>query len=228
MSLGRILETAQQPRDSDLVTWGCDAGTTETLSAESMVVNIRPWAEPGRTCIQFRSVVVRPVTTMSTHNLISDVDPTPNHEVIRMEKTASSCGLCEDYARAQGTKLVAVLSCEGACLRGEISRQTANIVCHELMQRSTVRICLGGAFTKDTGQRGLVRNAKHVIALEGCPIDCASRMMHGVLPDVPIRVIRTDQLARFDKKLFGIDEMSHAEIRICAQEVARRVAEIVK
>ena len=46
--------------------------------------------------------------------------------------------------------------------RGEIARRAANLVCHKLAPEKTVRICLGGAITKDTGQRNLVRNAQRV------------------------------------------------------------------
>jgi uncharacterized metal-binding protein len=148
----------------------------------------------------------------------------PDHEVVRIRKTKASCSLCEDYAREQSRKPVAVLSCEGACLRGEISRQTANIVCHELLPEKTVRICLGGAFTKDTGQRALVRDARRVVALEGCSIECASRMMAGVLPGLAFEVIHTDRLAKFDGRLFGIDALAYDEVRACARDVAAEVA----
>lgn len=39
-------------------------------------------------------------------------------ETIRIKKTHSSCSLCEDYAKKQAVKPIAILSCEGACLRG--------------------------------------------------------------------------------------------------------------
>jgi uncharacterized metal-binding protein len=146
-----------------------------------------------------------------------------DHEVARIRRTNRSCSLCEDYGREQADKPIAILSCEGACLRGEISRQAANIVCHELAPDRTVRICLGGAFTKDTGQRALVRNASRVVALEGCIIECASRMMQGVIPDLAVEVIVTDRLARFDKSLFGIDAMGAEDVAACAREVAREV-----
>src|SRR5512138_792438 len=116
------------------------------------------------------------------------------HEVVRIPKARGGCSLCESYAQAQAQKPIALVSCEGACLRGEISRQAANIICHELAAERTVRICLGGAFTKDTGQRGLVRNAARVVVLEGCPVDCASRMLSGILPQRPVEVIHTDRL----------------------------------
>lgn len=79
------------------------------------------------------------------------------YEVIRLKKTTKTCQMCEDYAKRQETKPVAVICCEGACLRGEVARQAANLLCHTIAPDKTVRICLGGAFTKDTGQRSLVR-----------------------------------------------------------------------
>lgn len=145
------------------------------------------------------------------------------HEVVRIPIARGACSLCEGYAEAQAQKPIAVVSCEGACLRGEISRQAANIVCHELLTDRTVRICLGGAFTKDTGQRALVRNAARVVVLEGCPVDCASRMLQGVLPQRPVEVIHTDRLARFDKRLFGVDELGREEVSVCAREAAQSV-----
>jgi uncharacterized metal-binding protein len=147
------------------------------------------------------------------------------HEVVRIPIARGACSLCESYADTQAQKSVAVVSCEGACLRGEISRQAANIVCHELLADRTVRICLGGAFTKDTGQRALVRNAARVVVLEGCPVDCASRMLRGILPQRPVEVIHTDRLARFDKGLFGVDELGREEVSACAREAAQRIVQ---
>lgn len=144
-------------------------------------------------------------------------------EKIYLEKTNKSCSLCEDYAEENKSKEYAVLSCEGACLRGEISRQVANIICHELAPSKTVRICLGGAFTKDTGQRKLVKDAKHVIAIEGCLIDCASRTMRAVLPEIKPIVIETDKLAEFDKSLFGVNEAEPENIKSISKEVAKNI-----
>ena len=88
-----------------------------------------------------------------------------DYETIAIEKTKKSCSLCEDYAAKQAGKATIVMSCEGACLRGEIARQAANILCFELAPQETARLCLGGAFTKDAGQRGLARKAPRVIAV---------------------------------------------------------------
>ena len=148
-----------------------------------------------------------------------------NCETVNIEKTRNVCPMCEDYARTQGSKPVVVMCCEGACLRGEIARQAANLLCHKLAPDKTVRLCLGGAFTKDTGQRRLARNGKRAIALEGCFIECASRMMKGVIPELKPEVIIADTLYDFDRSLFGIDQMPEAQIQVHAEEVARQVLE---
>jgi len=147
------------------------------------------------------------------------------YETIRMEKTRNVCPVCEDFAGRQAAKPVAVLCCEGACLRGEVARQAANLLCHFLLPEKTVRVCLGSAFTKDTGQRNLVRNARRIVALEGCFIQCASRMMKGVVRGREPEVIVADRLYEFDRNLFGIEEMPAAQVQAHAQEVARQIAE---
>lgn len=146
-----------------------------------------------------------------------------DYETIAIEKTGNVCPLCEDYSKEHASKPIAVMSCEGACLRGEIARQAANVVCHKLAPDKTVRVCLGGAFTKDTGQRGLVRNTPRVVALEGCFIECASRMMKAAVPGLDPEVILTDRLCDFDKGLFGVDQMPEDQIKACANEVAEKV-----
>jgi uncharacterized metal-binding protein len=150
--------------------------------------------------------------------------PEPQFETVRIEKITSACSLCDDYARKHAAKPVVVMSCEGACLRGEISRQAANHLCHVLAPEKTVRLCLGGAFTKDTGQRALVRNAPRVLALEGCSVRCASRMMRGHLPDMKAEVIITEALCDFDRSLFGIEELPATHLRDLGRAVAERVA----
>lgn len=144
-------------------------------------------------------------------------------ETVLIEKTKNVCPMCENYAKEQAEKQVAILSCEGACLRGEISRQAANMLCYSLAPEKTVRICLGGAFTKDTGQRNLVRQASRVIAIEGCFIKCASRMMKGVLPDLEPEIVIADRLYEFDTSLFGVDQMEQSEIMQHSRTVADKI-----
>lgn len=154
----------------------------------------------------------------------ADAKPSDGFEVVRIEKTKVNCRLCEDYAERQKSKPVAVMSCEGACLRGEVARRAANILCHSLAPEKTARICLGSAFTKDTGQRALVRNAPRVIALEGCAIHCSSRMMAGTIDGFSPEVIVADRFYDFDRRLFGIEELPSGQIDAHAHTVARTIA----
>ncbi len=147
------------------------------------------------------------------------------YETVRIARVQNTCPMCEDYAVRQAAKPVVVMCCEGACLRGEVARQAANIVCHELAPGKTARLCLGGAFTKDTGQRNLARNGARVIAVEGCFLECASRMMRGVIPELKPEVIIADTLYEFDRGLFGIDDMPEGEIKSHGREVAVKIAQ---
>lgn len=147
------------------------------------------------------------------------------YEIVKIEKTKFVCSMCEDFATEQLTKQtpIAILSCEGACLRGEIARQAANIISFNLLPEKTARICLGGAFTKNTGQRNLVKNSARVIALEGCPIECGSRMMKGVIDNFNPEIIIVDKLCDFDKKLFAINDLSEIQIKELAHTAATKI-----
>lgn len=49
-------------------------------------------------------------------------------EVIRIERPQNTCKLCDEYAARQAHKPIAVICCEGACLRGEIASRAADIL----------------------------------------------------------------------------------------------------
>lgn len=152
------------------------------------------------------------------------------YEVVKIEKTRNVCSMCEKFAEGQIEKHVpySILSCEGACLRGEVSRQAANLICFKLIPEKTSRICLGGAFTKDTGQRNLVRCAEKVFALEGCHIKCASRMMNGVIENLNAEIIVVDRLYDFDKRLFSINDVTDYQIKEYALTAANKIIEMIK
>lgn len=147
-----------------------------------------------------------------------------DYETIKIEKVTGKCPACENYAEKNSTTSpkIAVMACEGACARGEVARRAANMVAHRLARDETVRICLGGAFTKDTGQRNLVRRAEKVIAIEGCFINCSSRMMNGAIPELKPEIVRADLIYNLDLP-FGIDEVPDEMFTVYAYQVAERV-----
>src|SRR5512136_617847 len=146
------------------------------------------------------------------------------YETVKIAKVTGKCPACEDYAAKNSTAppKIAVMACEGACSRGEVARRAANMLAHRLARDKTVRICLGGAFTKDTGQRNLVRRAEKVIAIEGCFINCSSRMMAGVLPGLEPEIVRADLIYDLDLP-FGIDEVPDEMFTVYAYKVAEQV-----
>lgn len=148
-----------------------------------------------------------------------------DYETIKIAKVTGKCPACEDYSEKNSTNppMIAVMACEGACSRGEVSRRAANLVAHRLARDETVRICLGGAFTKDIGQRNLVRRVEKVIAIEGCFIHCATRMMDGVLPDLEPVLVQADTLYDSDTIPFGIDEVPDEMFTVYAYKVAEQV-----
>ena len=147
-----------------------------------------------------------------------------DYETVTIAKVTGKCPACEDYAAKNSTTppKIAVMACEGACARGEVARRAANMIAHRLAREETVRICLGGAFTKDTGQRNLVRRAEKVIAIEGCFIHCAVRMMEGVIPDLKQVIVQADQIYDVDLP-FGIDEVPDEMFTVYAYRVAEQV-----
>jgi len=153
-------------------------------------------------------------------------DPTISSEteLIQLPKTKVVCSACEAYSSSQRSKPVVVMCCEGGCSRGEIARRAANRLCFTLAPEKTARLCLGGAFTKDTGQRKLAREAKRLIAIEGCFIKCATRMMTGVIPELEAEVVVATDHYDLDPLPFGIDELSEKDADECAKKVADRLA----
>lgn len=153
-------------------------------------------------------------------------DPTicSESELIRLPKTKAVCSACEAYSNAQLSKPVVVMSCEGGCSRGEIARRAANRLCFALAPTQTARLCLGGAFTKDTGQRKLAREASRLVAIEGCFIKCATRMMMGVIPDLDVEVVVATDHYDLDPMPFGIDELSEKDAEEASKKVAGHLA----
>jgi uncharacterized metal-binding protein len=151
------------------------------------------------------------------------------YAVIHIEKTKKICGLCENYtaSKTSNKNLVAFMSCEGACLRGEVSRRVANKLSFNEMPENSARVCLGSAFTKDTGQRNMLRSANRVVALEGCSIECGTRMMKGVISDFKPEVIFVDRYYSFNKKLFAINDASEEELEKFSDEAAANIKKLL-
>ena len=146
-------------------------------------------------------------------------------QTIQVKLTDQRCELGDAYARKHLTTppKVAVLSCEGMCLRGDVARRAANLIAHELAPDRAVRVCHGGLLETSGGMRDLVERAEQVLLLDGCPLACGTRLLKAAFPEIKPTVAFTDRLFEFDRALFGVDEMAEAEIKAHARTAAEKV-----
>ncbi len=82
------------------------------------------------------------------------------------------CPVGEAYATQQlAAKKIPVLSCEGACIRGEIARLAANRVAQQLP--SLARACHAETFfVPHSAMASWVKRAEHVVMIDGCFLEC--------------------------------------------------------
>jgi len=128
---------------------------------------------------------------------------------------------CCGGPKSTGPAKTVIISCEGGCIKGEVARVAANILAYRLQQDTTIRICLGGAATKNVASQELAAKAPNVIALEGCPLQCGTTLLKRKLPDLQPMIIDTSTLYSFDRsKCFEICDLPRAQIEEFAQVVA--------
>jgi uncharacterized metal-binding protein len=143
--------------------------------------------------------------------------------------TASKARVCAEGKRyvdrqLEGAPKVAVIACEGACVKGEVARVAANVLAYRLERDRAVRICLGDAMTADSGMRTLVERAPQVLAVEGCGLHCATEIMKTLAPDVRPTVVTASAMYTYDReKCFEIFDMPPDALAAHAQVVAERL-----
>lgn len=146
-------------------------------------------------------------------------------DTIQVRLTNQRCELGDAYAQRHWTTppKIAVLSCEGMCLRGEVARRAANLIAHELAPDRTVRVCHGGLLETSGGMRELVERADQILLLDGCALACGTRLLKGAFPESKPGVAFTDRLFELDRPVFSVDEVTEGEIKTYARTVAEKV-----
>jgi uncharacterized metal-binding protein len=145
---------------------------------------------------------------------------------ITFEEFPGTCNLANEYIQKHSTTppKVAVVACEGSCLRGEITRRAANIVNYKLLPDKTVRVCFQGIVAGGCPEGALIEQAEDVLFMEGCGLKCASRMVRGAMDiNAKVDVVITDGLCDFDKKFFAVTELPEEEIQAQAEKVAKSI-----
>ncbi|MCK5351818.1 hypothetical protein KAJ77_04535, partial [bacterium] len=99
---------------------------------------------------------------------------------IEVENTRNRCPIGETIGNRNITEArIPVLSCEGACIRGEIARLAANLVAKEA---GFARACHGELFSvPDSAMAEWVRKAEKVVLIDGCFLRCHGRVLQNLL-----------------------------------------------
>lgn len=145
---------------------------------------------------------------------------------INVQVLDRGCAAGDAYAgrHVAGEPKAAVVSCEGACIKGEVARRAANLVAHELAPERAVRICHGGGFLLTRGgMRELVERAARVVVVDGCPLVCGTRLAKAAFPKKDFNVVVANSLYEGDDELFGVNELGDEDIDAHAREVANRI-----
>lgn len=135
---------------------------------------------------------------------------------------------CADARRYVDAKLstgpkVAVVACEGACAKGEVARMAANVLAYRLERDRTARICLGDALTGDSGMAELLEKAPQVVAIEGCPLRCATELLRRQFPGLEIQEVLAPKAYSFERPgYFEILDVPREEVERHATSVAER------
>ena len=142
--------------------------------------------------------------------------------ILKVDTTKGSCPIGEITGKKNiSESKVPVLSCEGACIRGEIARLAANIVSKE---QAYGRGCHGELITvPESAIAQWMQNAEKVVLIDGCFLRCHGRIIENIIDKE--KLIQFDALSHYKKytDIFDYEDVPEAE----RKEVARSVSDWV-
>lgn len=133
------------------------------------------------------------------------------------------CPVGERYAKKQmAKKSIPVLSCEGACIRGEIARLAANHVAGELA--GLARACHAETFfVPHSTMATWVKEAEKVLMLDGCFLKCHGRVLNNLIAEEKVVHIEVLPFYRKYNDVFLIEDVPEGERKAVAREVADKI-----
>lgn len=141
---------------------------------------------------------------------------------VEISRTEGTCPIGEKVgSRNLEEGKIPVLSCEGACIRGEIARLAAHIVVKEEPYR---RGCHGELLSvPDSAIAQWIKKSGKIVLIDGCFLRCHGRILENLIGEE--NLVQFDALSIYRKYTdrFDIDSVPEEERR----ETARQVAEIV-
>lgn len=149
-------------------------------------------------------------------------DAKADRSELRVTATNGICPAGEKAASVfAAQKRIPVLSCEGACIRGEIARLAANLVSGA---DGYARACHGETFTvPDSGMAKWVNTSSKVVVIDGCFLRCHGRILQNVIAQDAL--VEFDAFSFYKKytEFFDIDAVPEAERKAAAGQVAAGV-----
>ncbi len=141
---------------------------------------------------------------------------------LKIQTTDKKCPIGETIGKENlKNNKIPVLSCEGACIRGEIARLAANFVAKENLYR---RACHGELFSvPDSAMAQWVKAVKKVVLIDGCFLRCHGRILENLIEKD--KLLQFDALSHYKKYTdrFDIDSVPEDERKSVAREVTNWV-----
>jgi uncharacterized metal-binding protein len=141
---------------------------------------------------------------------------------VEVKRTENRCPIGETIGNRNMTEnRIPVLSCEGACIRGEIARLAANMVSKEV---GFARGCHGELVTvPDSAIAQWILGAEKVVLIDGCFLRCHGRIIEDLIAKE--KLVQFDALSVYKKytDVFDIDDVSQEERTAAARQVADSV-----
>lgn len=145
------------------------------------------------------------------------------HFPVQVQGVKGLCPVGEVYAKQQiARKAIPVLSCEGACIRGEIARLAANLVAQEVP--SLARACHAETFfVPHSSMADWVKGAAMSVMIDGCFLKCHGRVLENLVG--ADKLIHVDALPLYRKytDVLLIDDVPEEERKATARQVADQI-----
>lgn len=140
---------------------------------------------------------------------------------LKVEGTKNRCPIGEKTGAgnmAEGK--IPVISCEGACIRGEIARLAANMIARE---EPYARGCHGTFSVPDSVMAQWIREADKVVLIDGCFLRCHGRIIENLIGNEKLRQFDALSVYKNYTDVFEIDAVPEAERKKAARQVADSV-----
>jgi uncharacterized metal-binding protein len=147
---------------------------------------------------------------------------------VNVQGVRGSCRTGEAYAKQQAAAgRLPVLSCEGACIRGEIARLAANLVAQEVP--ALARACHAETFfVPHSAMTSWVKGADRTIMIDGCFLRCHGRILNELIGEEQVVHIEALPLHRKYNDLFLIEDVPEEERKAVARQVADQIIATLK